>query len=103
MKAFCTVVLLLFAVPLAAKDAKPVYAVNCDDPHAYACTQYLRLEVKQRDVQLAYVGYMQAIAALNAEAEKIKTENGWPEGVTFKGDTLRFQAPDLVPPQTEKP
>lgn len=91
--------ILLLAIPLAAKDkdVKSKYAVNCDDPHSYACTQYLRLELKQQKVLQSYKIFQDDLAALNAEAETVKKENGWPETVQFHSDTLTFVAPPPSP------
>lgn len=91
--------ILLFAMATAGKDkdAKPVYAVNCDDLRSFSCNEYLRLELAQQKVLEAYRSYQSALSDLNAEAEKVKQENGWPEDVQFRGDTLTFSAPPDPP------
>lgn len=96
--------ILIFALPLAAKDkdAKPNYAVNCDNPHSYSCTQYLRLELKQQKVLQSYAAYQADLAALNAEATVIEKENGWPSDLRFDGQTLTFAAPPPAPVAQEK-
>lgn len=96
--------ILLFALPTVAKgkDAKPNYAVNCDDPHSYSCTQYLRLELKQQKVLQSYAAYQTDLAALNAEAMVIEKENGWPSDLRFYGQTLTFAAPPPAPVAQEK-
>lgn len=100
-----TIFIILFcALPLAAKDkdAKPNYAVNCDDPHSYACTQYLRLELAQQKVLQSYAAYQTDLAALNAEARAIEKENEWPSDLRFDGQTLTFAAPPPAPAAQEK-
>lgn len=90
--------IFLFWLPAVAGGKDTVYAVNCDDPHAYACTQYLRLELKQQKVLQSYAAYQADLAALNAEAETVKKENNWPAGVRFDGANLTFSAPPAAAP-----
>ena len=67
--------------------------------------QSLRLQVKQRDAQLAQQAVLNAqekfqaiLAALNAEGEKVRLENKWPDTVKFSPDRLDFtEAPAPVP------
>jgi hypothetical protein len=66
--------------------------------------QSLRLQVKQRDAQLAQQAVLNAqekfqaiLAALNAEGEKVRLENKWPDTVKFSPDRLDFtEAPAPV-------
>jgi len=66
--------------------------------------QLLRLQVKQKDAQLAFLAVQQAQATFNqriqdltSEADKIKLENGWDAKVTFDGNTLIFAEPEKKP------
>lgn len=59
--------------------------------------QLLRLQVKQRDALLAQQEVTRAQAqfqaimgALNAEADKVKTENGWPKALYFHPGPITF-------------
>lgn len=74
--------------------------------------QALKLQVLQKDAQLAQVqlqraqqAFQGALAALDAEAGKVKVENGWPKDVQFSPDTLTFEVPKLPPgqPEAKKP
>jgi len=78
--------------------------------------QGLRLKVAQQAAQLAQrelqlacsepqQKFQKAIGDLNAEADKVKMENGWPEEVGFNPDTLVFSVPPPppAPKPTEKP
>jgi hypothetical protein len=91
-----------------AEDAKPKYAPSE--------VQALRLQVRQKDAQLAQrelqmtctepqQKFQKAISDLNAEAEKVKKDNGWPKEATFNPDTLAFTEPPpakpAVPPAPE--
>jgi hypothetical protein len=65
--------------------------------------QLLRLQVLQRDAQIAQMQFYQKVAALQAEGQKVKTENKWPADVRFNPDTLTFEeAPPPPPPKEEK-
>ena len=75
--------------------------------------QGLRLKVAQQAAQLAQrelqfacsepqQKFQKAIGDLNAEADKVKTENGWPKETTFNPDTLVFSMPP-PPPAPAKP
>jgi hypothetical protein len=62
--------------------------------------QLLRLQVKQRDALLAQqellraqAQYQNALAALNAEADKVKLDNKWPATLTFDPGTVTFNEP----------
>lgn len=71
--------------------------------------QHLRLEVKQKDAQIAQQNYaiaqsqfQKSIADFNAEAKKIEQENGWPETLKINIDNLTFTEMPPVPPVPEK-
>lgn len=78
--------------------------------------QSLRLQVAQKNAQLAQAALQQAqrnfqdaFAALNAEAEKVKAEEHWDAKVTFDPDKLTFAeaavaaAPAPAPAEAKKP
>lgn len=74
--------------------------------------QLLRLQVKQKDAQLAQVqlqraqqAFQGALAALDAEAGAVKKANNWPADVQFSPDTLTFEVPKLPAgqPEAKKP
>lgn len=56
--------------------------------------QSLRLQVKQKDALLAWNRYQAAINDLNAEAQRVKKDNHWPDETIFNGDTLQFSEPE---------
>jgi len=68
----------------------------------------LRLEVKQKDAQLAQVqlqraqqAFQQSLALLDEEAGKVKVAHpDWPKGVQFSPDTLTFTGPSA---ESKKP
>lgn len=71
--------------------------------------QALKLQVLQKDAQLAQVqlqraqqAFQGALAALDAEAGAVKKANNWPADVQFSPDTLTFVAPQLPPATPEK-
>ena len=80
-------------------------------PYEPSEVQALRLQVKQRDAQIAQIAFQQAqvqfqqaLAELNREADRIKTENKWPKDLVFKPETLKFEAPPSPPhPASTKP
>lgn len=85
------VAVFLFGVYVGSQE-KPKYAPSE--------VQTLRLQVKQRDAQLAQRDlqyaqqrFQQAIADLNAEADRIKSENHWPASTSFSPDSLAFTEP----------
>jgi hypothetical protein len=72
--------------------------------------QSLRLQVKQKDAIIArqqfadaQQNFQNAIAAMNAEADKIKKENKWDDKVVFNPDQLTFTAPPATPPPAAPP
>lgn len=59
--------------------------------------QLLRLQVKQKDAQIAQVrfqasqqAFQAAINDLQAEASKVKEQNSWDKDVVFNADALTF-------------
>jgi len=66
--------------------------------------EMLRLQVAQKDAQIAQIQlqqaqqmFQQALGRLHLEADKIKAEHKWPAEVQFKMDTLTFAAPPKAP------
>lgn len=75
------------------------YAVVCqnDEDTSVGCAQRRLLELRQKDAIIAEQQWKQALsdrdaayAALDAEAEKIKTANGWPKDLLFDRKALTF-------------
>lgn len=71
--------------------------------------QLLKLQVKQKDAQLAQMNlqqaqarFTQALNDLNAEGEHIKTENKWPAELKFSVDNLQFTMPPPPPVPAKK-
>lgn len=98
---YITVWLAVF-VAFAAAQQKP--AAKTLEPTE---VQHLRLEVAQKDAQLAYatfqqaqVAYQKAVVNLQQLGEQTKRDNKWPAEVTFDLSTLVFTQP--VPPAPEK-
>ena len=99
------VVALLVAGVLRSRGQTPT------PPSKYQPTevQSLRLQVAQKNAQLAQVALQQAqrnfqdaFAALNAEAAKVKAEQKWDDAkVTFNADTLTFADAPVKPPAPE--
>ena len=100
------IALLVLSVAVAAEESKPKYSPTE--------VQGLRLKVAQQAAQLAQrelqlacsepqQKFQKAIGDLNAEADKVKTENGWPKEVGFNPDTLAFTEPPPPAPPTPKP
>lgn len=88
-------------VGLAQSPATPPAA-----PATYKPTeiQLLKLQVAQKDAQLAQVQlqraqqtFQGALAQLDTVAGDVKRENGWPKDVQFSPDTLTFTVPVSVP------
>jgi hypothetical protein len=72
--------------------------------------QSLRLQIRQRDAQIAQKDLFTAnqrfqltLGELQAEAQKIKTENKWPADVRFNPDTLVFEEPPKPAEPPKKP
>lgn len=70
--------------------------------------QALRLQVKQKDAQIAQIQYQQAqtnftkaLNDLTAEGETIRKENAWPAELRFNPESLQFTMPPPAP-KTEK-
>jgi hypothetical protein len=93
MKLKIVFIVLLAATIAIADDAKPAkYQPNE--------VQSLRLQVKlrdaqiaQRDLQTAQQRFNQTLFDLNAEADKVRTENKWSDKVSFDPNTLTFSEP----------
>lgn len=80
------------------------------DPPAYKPSelQLARLQVKQKDAQIAQVRlqdaqqrFQAALAELDKEAGAVKEANKWPSNVQFNPDTLSFEVPKLPPGQPD--
>lgn len=72
--------------------------------------QMLRLEVKQREAQLAQKDFFIAqqnlntsLKALNDEAARVKTENKWPDGLVFSQEKLSFTEDSKLPAKPVQP
>lgn len=103
---------------LALSFAAGVWAGKQAEAPKYDPTEVeqLRLEVAQRDAQLAQTRaqmacrdlpqqgqFQQALAALNAEATKVREAHKWPDSVQFNPDSLKFYMGAPVPPQQQQP
>lgn len=93
-------IFLLLGAAMTAQDTK------------YPLTemQTLRLQVKQRDAQIAQQNvfiaqsnFAVAIKALREESEKVKFENKWPEDLQFVPEQLIFIDPVKSPIQNTVP
>lgn len=97
------IALLLIAGVIALPQAPPSYKPSE--------VQLLRLQVKQRDGWLAQRDmieaqrrYQQAVAALLAEGETVRKENGWPDALKFDPDKIEFAVPPVrTTPPIEEP
>ena len=76
------------------------FQADAADKYELSEIQKLRLEVKQKDAQLAQQNlsfaqqaFQQRIAAFNAEAQKVEQENGWPSTLKIDPNTLMFTDP----------
>ena len=88
-------VLMAVAIPLLGADTPKYQPTEI---------QLLRLQVKQRDAQIAQRDlalaqqavqtaqdkFQQALNNLNTEADRVKSENHWPEKVTFDMNSVSF-------------
>jgi hypothetical protein len=70
--------------------------------------QLLRLQVKQKDAQLAQANlqaaqakFQQALQDLSNEAERVKQDQKWPSTVVFDPNTLTFSEPEKKPEAKE--
>lgn len=77
-----------------------------DSKYPLSEIQTLRLQVKQKDAQIAQQNvfvaqqaFSAAIKALRDEADKVKVENKWPAEVQFSPENLMFVDPVLAPPR----
>jgi hypothetical protein len=78
-------------------------SVVAQAPAKYAPSevQLLKLQVRQKDAQLAQVAAQQAYTALLSEAAAVKRENKWDDKVIFNPESLTFTDPPA--PRTEAP
>jgi Tfp pilus assembly protein PilO len=77
-----------------------VIRAQLNKPKVYEPTevQNLRLQLRQKDAQIALQRFQATVQDMNTEAEKIKKENSWPADLKFNGDTLKFEMPTLPLP-----
>ena len=54
-------------------------------------------QLAQRDLALAQLNFNVAVNLLNAEGDKIRIENKWPEEVKFDADKLQFLVSQVIP------
>lgn len=62
----------------------------------------LRAGIAQRDLTAAQRAWNEAAAALKAEADAIKKENGWPDDTQFDMQTLKFTEKPPKSPEEKK-
>ena len=93
------VTILIYIVAIAAqqKESNKVYTPTE--------VQSLRLQVKLKDAQMAQQALQiaqqnaqKALIEYQAEAEKVKNDNGWPKDVRFDPNNMTFSEP----PKEEK-
>lgn len=91
------VVIGLFALTGIAMMAQAPPAAAPPSKYEPTEVQRLKLQVAQKDAQLAQVqlqraqqAFQAALAELDAEAGRVKVANGWPSTVQFSPDTLTF-------------
>jgi len=106
------VAVVAVAIIIGAFLARPARPQD-KPPTAFTPTevQALRLQVKQKDAQLAQqamsaaqANFSKALLDLNAEAERVKSEQHWNKDVTFNPNDLSFSAPAPAPvPAVAKP
>jgi len=72
--------------------------------------QLLRLQVKQRDAQIAQIAaqdlnnkFQKTLDELRAEGDKVKAENKWDSTVVFNPNDLTFTKPTLTASPTVLP
>jgi hypothetical protein len=94
-----SVAVLAAAHPAQQKPAPPAPPVN----YTISEVESLKLQVAQKDVQLAQMNFIGASNAFRATEDAIRKAHGWPDTVTLNPQTLRFQgppAPPAAPPAT---
>lgn len=96
LAALLTVILSLAACRMFPQSGKPKY-----EPSEL---QKLRLQIKQKDaqmaqqnVQIANANFQQVMAVLNAEVKAVEKENKWPDTLQIDFNTMEFK------PAPEKP
>jgi hypothetical protein len=97
-----TLLAFMAALGLFAQDGK----APAKEYHASEI-QSLKIQLAQKDALLAKANleqaqrtFQQALTDLNALAQNIKKENGWPEEVQFDPNTTQFSTP---PAKTSTP
>lgn len=97
-------VFLLATFRLYPQEAKTIHV---NKPYEMSEIQKLRLQVKQKDAQLAQQAsaiaqnnFQRTINDFNAEVRAIEKENNWPETLQLNPDTLEFKEP---PEASKKP
>jgi hypothetical protein len=111
------IILSVVAARIMFAQSAPV--PKAGEPPKYVPTevQALRLQVLQKDAQLAQVqlqrlndavqqsqqAFQKALQALQAGADEVKKANGWPADTQFSQDQLTFSAPPPPPPPPVKP
>jgi hypothetical protein len=85
----------MLVLAMFGQQAPPVGA-----RYAPSEVQSLRLQVRQKDAQIAQnalekaqLRFQQTLVDLQAEAERIKTENKWPKDTQFDPNNLVFNEP----------
>jgi hypothetical protein len=108
---FVLVFLLATEATMAVRYSREMHRGAQSPPAKYTPSeiQTLRLQVKQKDAMIAqrdYVAAQQrfqgAVNELNAEADRVKTENGWPRTLLFNSDSLLFSEPPPPPAPAKK-
>jgi hypothetical protein len=61
--------------------------------------QSLRIQVKAKDLQIAFINWQNALSDLKNYGEQVKTENHWDPKTVFNLDRLVF----IAPPPPAKP
>lgn len=109
-----TVLFVLLILALAVFGQQPPAQAPPATPSKYlpSDVQSLRLQVKQKDAQLAQMAFnvaqqqlRQAFVDLQAESERIKAENKWPKEAQFDPNSLTFSEPPAPAkaPEAKKP
>ena len=103
LKRIITIIILLGLAAVVGGQTLP------DGKYKPSEIQSLRLQVKQKDALLAQqalgqaqTNFQNAMAALAAEAERIKQDNKWDAKVQFDAGTLQFTLPPAAAVTPEK-
>lgn len=99
------VIILMGLVGISIIDAQ-----QSPKPYEPSEVQSLRLQVAQKDAQLAFnnlqqaqAEYQKAFTALNKLADQTKKDNKWPDDVHFDFSTLTFTAAPAKPAPAPEP